>query len=389
MRWNTIIGQNHLRRMLQRCILSERVPQALLLTGTEGHGTLALALAFARTVNCASPIRNADAIEPCEHCGPCKQSSSLQHPNIRIVAALPTPAANARTKDDEESLSDEVIADIRATMEMVAADPYSGYRIQGATTIRIAQIRELKRSLSLSAVQEGRRVVIILNAEELNVPAANAFLKTLEEPHADTTIILTSSRPERLLPTIVSRCMELIVPPLDDEDVCDALVARGLCSADEAQLIAPFAMGDLQRAVAFTSENVRQLRDSVIDVLRTALKPSGYRNTLVIAIEQLVDSRDRLRADAVIAILATWMRDARAAFDCSGGVSLLNADREEAVQRFSQAFGSADLHAVLQVLERGSRDIARNVSVHLVLVTMLMSIRTTIATTRARTTTAK
>jgi DNA polymerase-3 subunit delta' len=383
MRWDEIIGQEPLQRMLQRCIINGRIPQALLLTGQEGAGTVALALAFARTVNCERPITADDRIAPCESCHGCKQSRTLQHPNIRIVPALPAGKDAARAADGEDGLSDDVLDELREGIVGLAEDPYSELRLTNATTIRIGQIRELKRSLSLSAMQEGRRVVIILNAEEMNGAAANAFLKTLEEPHPDVTIILTSSRPERLLQTIVSRCQELIVPPLDDDAIAAALVRRGLCSADEARMVAPFAQGNLQRAAGFLSEDVRGLRDAAVELLRSALKGKDFRNGLVDAADAAVDGRNRVRAEALLALMAAWLRDAVAVGTGGPDAPIMNGDQRDALDRFHRAFGTADLPSVLAALERASRDISRNVSIHLVLVTAMLEVRRIIAATRA------
>lgn len=364
--------------MLQRCILDKRIPQALLLTGREGAGTIALALAMARTVNCHHPLTTSTTTEPCEACPSCIQSASLQHTNIKLVMALPAGKA-----DSEEDVADNVVEALRDVLQAVAEDPYTRVRLPNASMIRIGQIREVKRMLSLSAAQEGRRVVIIVNAEEMNVEASNAFLKTLEEPHDDVTIILTTSRPERLLQTIVSRCQELIVPPLSDETVIDTLVSRGLCSAEEASLVAPFAEGDIQRASDFVSEDVRGMRTSALALLRSALRGKDYRNALADAAAEIGDERSKTKAEATLSLLAVWLRDAYALALGGPDVRLVNADDRSALEKFAAAFGSADLPAVMTVIERASRDIHRNTSISLTLLTAMMDIRGIIARTRA------
>jgi DNA polymerase-3 subunit delta' len=364
--------------MLQRCILDKRIPQALLLTGREGAGTIALALAMARTVNCHHPLTTSTTTEPCEACPSCIQSASLQHTNIKLVMALPAGKA-----DSEEDVADDVVEALRDVLHAVAEDPYTRVRLPNASMIRIGQIREVKRMLSLSAAQEGRRVVIIVNAEEMNVEASNAFLKTLEEPHDDVTIILTTSRPERLLQTIVSRCQELIVPPLSDETVINTLVSRGLCSEEEASLVAPFAEGDIQRASDFVSEDVRGMRTSALALLRSALRGKDYRNALADAAAEIGDERSKTKAEATLSLLAVWLRDAYALALGGPDVRLVNADDRSALEKFAAAFGSADLPAVMTVIERASRDIHRNTSISLTLLTAMMDIRGIIARTRA------
>lgn len=377
MRWSSILGQERVAQMLQRCIVDQRVPQALLLTGREGAGTIALALAFARTVNCRNPLVWHHSVAPCEACSSCIQSATLQHTNIKLIMALPAGKA-----DTEEDVADDVLESLRDIIGAVAEDPYTRVRLPNASMIRIGQIREVKRMLSLSAAQEGRRVVIIVNAEEMNVEASNAFLKTLEEPHDDVTIIMTTSRPERLLQTIVSRCQELIVPPLSDEIVIKTLVARGLCSEDEASLVAPFAEGDIQRAADFVSEDVRTLRNSALALLRSALRGKDYRNALSDAAAEIGDERSKAKAEATLSLLAVWLRDAYALALGGPDVRLVNADDRSALEKFAAAFGSADLLSVITVIERAARDIQRNTSITLTLLTAMMDIRVIIARTR-------
>ena len=289
------------------------------------------------------------------------------------------PAGKA---DTEEDVADDVLDALRDIIGGVAEDPYTRVRLPNASMIRIGQIREVKRMLSLSAAQEGRRVVIIVNAEEMNVEASNAFLKTLEEPHDDVTIILTTSRPERLLQTIVSRCQELIVPPLSDEIVITTLVERGLCSEDEASLVAPFAEGDIQRAADFVSEDVRTLRASALALLRSALRGKDYRNALSDAAAEIGDERSKAKAEATLSLLAVWLRDAFALALGGPNVRLVNADDRQALEKFAAAFGSADLLSVITVIERAARDIQRNTSITLTLLTAMMDIRVIIARTR-------
>jgi DNA polymerase-3 subunit delta' len=193
---------------------------------------------------------------------------------------------------------------------------------------------------------------------------------------------MTTSRPERLLQTIVSRCQELIVPPLSDEIVIKTLVARGLCSEDEASLVAPFAEGDIQRAADFVSEDVRTLRNSALALLRSALRGKDYRNALSDAAAEIGDERSKAKAEATLSLLAVWLRDAYALALGGPDVRLVNADDRSALEKFAAAFGSADLLSVITVIERAARDIQRNTSITLTLLTAMMDIRVIIARTR-------
>ncbi|MFN9150544.1 MAG: hypothetical protein ACK6C4_04150, partial [Bacteroidota bacterium] len=184
MQWPGIIGQQAVQEILQRCIAQQRIPQALLLVGNDGFGTMALAIEFARTVNCYSPVMDGHSVVACGSCQSCTQARTLQHPNISIVSALPTGKLDA-----SDELRKEWVDALYGLAHELALNGYSPTRMEGANEIRIVQIRELNRQLSFSMTQRGRRVAIIANADDMNVSTANAFLKTQEEPHADTTII--------------------------------------------------------------------------------------------------------------------------------------------------------------------------------------------------------
>ncbi len=104
--------------------------------------------------------------------------------------------------------------------------------------IRVDEVRKLKSFLHLSAADGGRRVVIVDAADELNVAAANALLKLLEEPPAGATLLLISHQPSGLLPTIRSRCRELRLVPLSTDDLARALEQAQVDAADPAALAA-------------------------------------------------------------------------------------------------------------------------------------------------------
>ncbi len=384
MAWNQVIGQDRIKRMLQRSITGGRTPQSLLLSGESGAGTLALAIAFARVVNCERPIQADDMIDACASCRSCLQAASLQHPNITVVAALPSGTKIETTAD----LPPAQIEEWKGLMAGAAADPYADFRMPGATLIRIPQIRDLKRSLSLSNSQEGRRVVILHHADEMNQEASNAFLKTLEEPHHNVTLILTTERPERMLPTIVSRCQEVVVPPLDDTEIVAALVAEGRCTADEASLVTPFANGSLSRAREFVGEDVGAEREQAVTLLRLALKGRDFRVELADAVAAAADGRDRQKASLLLSLMAVWLRDARSMAVMGAVAPIANIDQREALERFAAGFGMADFDQALTVIEAASADVKRNVSLASILLTCLLDLRRIFAQARAATGTA-
>ena len=136
--------------------------------------------------------------------------------------------------------------------------------------ITVGEVREMKSFFSLSAADGGRRVAIIDAADEMNVAAANALLKLLEEPPANVTLLLISHQPFKLLPTIRSRCRELRLAPLAPAPLADALTQAGAAlEPDEAQALAQLAGGSVGEAFRLTNLSGLALYQSIVSLLST------------------------------------------------------------------------------------------------------------------------
>jgi DNA polymerase-3 subunit delta' len=379
MKWNRILGHNRVKRLLSTALRTGRLPQALLLTGPEGVGKNGLALALASAVFCESPSDDDTLVDSCGTCRSCLQMAHLAHPNLRIIHALP-----AGKGDTDDEMKAELIDDIRSMLEATSENPYSPLRPDGATQIRIGQIREIKRSLSMSAMQAGRRLVLLSEAHEMTIEASNAFLKTLEEPHPDTILVLTSSKPERLLQTIVSRCQELQVAPLDDADIHHYLISELACTSEDAALVAPFAQGSISKAQAFLAEDMRGYRQDIVDLLRTTAKPRDFRADLVARIHDIADGRNKTRMEYMLSLLLLWLRDAHALALVGPEAHIVNSDQREALSRFAAAFADADFGGMYRAIERASNALSRNVTPVLVLLPLLLGIRRALFASRSK-----
>ncbi|MEO8910263.1 MAG: hypothetical protein ABI408_08550 [Gemmatimonadaceae bacterium] len=206
-----LYGHEPLRKRLSDSVRAETLPASLLFQGTHGIGKQRLALWLAELLFCTA----ADA--PCGACTACKYVRSLNHPDLHWV--FPRPRLKDADPDQEQVRDDyaEAIAE-RAENGGLYAAP------SGSEGIYVATIRSLVLRASRTPAMGRRKVLIVGDAERM-VPqegadmAANAFLKLLEEPPADTTIILTSSEPGALLPTIRSRVVTVRVPLVPDAAV--------------------------------------------------------------------------------------------------------------------------------------------------------------------------
>ncbi|HEX3868532.1 MAG TPA: hypothetical protein VHV78_17335 [Gemmatimonadaceae bacterium] len=209
-----LYGHASLRAQLRAAIAREALPASLLLHGARGVGKQQLAVWLARTLLCENVDRSQ---APCGACKACRMSSELHHPDLHWY--FPRP----RLKDSEAD-ADDIKQDIA---EGIAARLESGGVYEpagGDEAIYVATVRAIVHDAALAPAMGRRKVFVIGDAERMvaqegSDQAANAFLKLLEEPPANTSVILTSSEPGALLPTIRSRLVALRVPPLTDADV--------------------------------------------------------------------------------------------------------------------------------------------------------------------------
>jgi DNA polymerase-3 subunit delta' len=247
--------------------------------------------------------------------------------------------------------------------------------MSNSNQIRIASIRELKRKLILTSSGEGRVCVIVSRADEMTTEAANAFLKTLEEPHENVTIIITTSRQDVILPTILSRCQQVRCEPLSDGDISEALQNRNNIPKQEATLISAFAQGSYTRAVDFLGEAMQELRENAIEFLRSMLKKKVYRVEVAGHIEQLTKKHDRRETEIILSILLLWMRDVSNFSQTGKKDNLINIDKYDTLLKFSSGYPNKDYVRASEVLEKSINQLRKNVVTQLVLMRTVLDLR--------------
>jgi len=217
----------------------ERLPHALLVHGPRGIGKLAFARALAMTLLCQAPRRAGPDVTACGTCPSCHWFNQGSHPDFKLI-------------EPAEAGEDEAVAGEQGTPR------------KGARPIGIADIRTLGEFLALAAHQGGWRVVVVHPAETMNAAAANALLKTLEEPPARVLIILVAHQPRRLLATVLSRCRKLALPVPDWAQALDWLRQE---APDAPEALLREAGGAPLLALEFADSERRQRRDRFIAAL--------------------------------------------------------------------------------------------------------------------------
>jgi DNA polymerase III subunit delta' len=227
-----LYGHEGTRNRLVGAIASGRLPQALLFEGPRGVGKQRLALWLAQALVCerlgtGEGGRGSAASGPCGECRPCRMVLSLSHPDVHWFVPLEPSKKSGDADKQVEVVEDALAAEMAARREQPLYEAPSGLANHG-----IAAVRLLLRQLALKPALGHRKVFVIGDAERL-VPqvgaeaAANALLKALEEPPANTVFVLTATEPEALLPTILSRVVRVRVARLADSIVA-AFVQREL-----------------------------------------------------------------------------------------------------------------------------------------------------------------
>ncbi len=244
------LGRPAVLDKLQRIRQAGKLGQPFLLVGPEGSGKENTALEFARLLNCSSP----SSCGPGRLCESCVKVLSFQHPDIRWIG--PAPASL-----DESG--------VRSLLEKKIANPFHQDPAAATAQVRIGDpenpepltIRSLIHFLRRRAFQSPFKVAVVADGHRMNLSAANAFLKTLEEPPPATVIFLLTTGTEGMLPTILSRCQKINFEPWAEDELAGLLVDIGGVDEVQARAAARTAEGNVRRGLALLGAEARIMMD--------------------------------------------------------------------------------------------------------------------------------
>ncbi|RME71640.1 MAG: DNA polymerase III subunit delta' [Chloroflexi bacterium] len=317
----TVIGHDWAVDLLARQIETGQVPHALLITGPAHVGKSTLGRYFAQRLNCTGPQK------PCGQCRSCLKVVSGNHPDVRIF-----------DQPDE--------------------------------AIKIEQIRDLQRDLSLSAVESPYRVALLCGFERATTSAANALLKTLEEPPPQVVLVLTAISPNLLLPTIVSRCQVLSLRPIPPAVVAEALQTRWQASAEQADLLAQLSAGRLGWAVqALADPSILEQRTQALESLLDLLHQSRANR---LAFAQTASRNPR----QVQELLALWLSIWRDILLLKSGSRTrpVNLDWQEQLRPVAGAVSLVQAGEVVKTVRSALKNLDYNVNSRLNLEVVLLKL---------------
>ena len=307
MTFSDIIGHEQQKKLLRQAFAAGKLAHAYLFSGIEGIGKRLMAQALARLIFC-----NAD--NGCGECSSCQRIDHNNHPDLHLIEA-------------------------------------------DGQFIKIEQIRELQKSLAFRPLEAPRHIVIIEAAERMNSYAANALLKTLEEPPHDTIIILLSSQPEALYTTVRSRCQTLPFSRLSHKEISRVLRAQ-IADKVERDILAALAQGSLSKAFGADRDMYLSTRKEIFSRI-CRLRPSTVIPLLELAAEL---AQDRDYALSVIDILTSCYRDLFIMAAKGSAAQVINADLEQEIYPMAARHSVAAANAKLQSLIRCRSYLNHNVN---------------------------
>ena len=228
---------------------SGRIPHAVLICGAEGTGKRRFALAWAKALLCTGSGPSA-----CNRCPSCRKVASLIHPDLHTALPLPPRRGKQRLS----------LGDLRESVVEYVHD--AGAVLPSNANIAVEHLRQLQRELAFAPTESPRKVGLIFAAERMHPAGANSLLKLLEEPPVRAVVVLVSAAPERILPTVLSRCQRMILSPLDAATLRAQLEQEGV-SGERLELAVRMGAGSLQQAkdvAAGAFDGTRRLVESFL-----------------------------------------------------------------------------------------------------------------------------
>ena len=259
-----VIGQKEIKRQLVQSVKSGYIPHARLLSGPEGVGKIALALAYARYLSCS----NRSDSDACGLCPSCIKYNKLSHPDLHFVFPI------VKNDKKKKEVCDDYLNEWR---EFVLQNPYfnlpSWLNFIGAENsqgmIYARESEEIIRKLNLKAYESEYKIMIVWLPEKMHEACSNKLLKMIEEPPVKTIFLLISENPDRVIGTIQSRTQCLPIPPILQEDMEQAL-AHKVTDLSELSRLVHLANGNYRKVleVIETSEETQRYLELFITIMR-------------------------------------------------------------------------------------------------------------------------
>ena len=352
--FSAIVGQPRAVEALRHALAGDRLCPSLIFHGPPGVGKLPTALALARALLCPA------AVPPCDGCAACRRidERALLHPDLRVV--FPERLSDFEKGQTPDEGSGGI--DLQESQAEAIANP--------AWTVLIDRIRQGIGFLQRHPAEGRRSILIVDQAHRMPAEAANALLKTLEEPPAHAVLILMTPSYHALLPTLRSRARAITFQLVPRAELEAYLVRRLAIPQEEASLRAGIASGRIGVAIDLDLAEFRRRRDALLQVLETLLR-QGDAGIAVARAEEIARGGEAVEGD--LEILISLLRDLMLAGALPGGRALIHVDCAGRLAALAHHLG-ADGPRAVDELERAIAAIRRKGNRQLLLENVLLDL---------------
>jgi DNA polymerase-3 subunit delta' len=352
MRFADIIGLDHEKETLIQSVKKNHVAHAQLFHGQEGSANLALALAFGTYVNCQKPSKT----DSCGQCSSCSKMDKLSHPDVNYI--FPTAGG-------KKVLSDNFMAEWRVfAQENVygnLTDWLENVELKQGN-IPVEEARKLIQNLSLKSYEGGYKLVYIWLPEMLSIATANAILKILEEPPAQTFFFLICNDAQHLLTTILSRVQRFAIPKFTDKNITDFLLKEGI-TRNRSSEIALLANGNINKALKLSKAKNESQHEWFSNWMRMCY---AFNLMELVPMSDEFDTFSKEQQKQIFDYTLTIFRELF--LIASGNESLMRLEQNQMdfVKKFSKAFNMSNLQKMCELIDEGIFHLERNVRAKMV-----------------------
>jgi DNA polymerase-3 subunit delta' len=368
--WTNIIGQERVIKILKNIYASNKMSHSYIFYGKEGSGKDAVAIEFAKLVNCDNRISDTEA---CDNCASCRQINSLNSTTFKFITAL--PSGKKETSEDDNPVNTLKQEDYETYLEEIenkSKDNYHKINIPNANDIKIGSIRQIKKEIYLTGIKGKKKIFVISNSDLMNTQSSNAFLKILEEPPGDSLIILTTSRLNAMLSTITGRCQKIRFDPLKKEELTKFLMEfKSDLKLNEAELYADISDGSILKCKSITDSYFFELREKMIEMLIALVTNKNI--TLSNIISSIISEKDKEKIRQFLLLLIIWFRDV---ILISNGetINIINKDKTERLEKFSKLYKTNN-YKIINYIEDTYKELDQNLNTELLLINLALKIK--------------
>jgi DNA polymerase III subunit delta' len=260
--FRNIKGQDRALTILNRSLERDKIAHSYLFYGPEGVGKFTAALYFGMAINCLATSE----MKPCGSCSSCHKFLTFSHPDLIYIFPFPN-APGADISVNGEISSKAVFDEYNDYVKNKINTPWKEYFFTKNVGIRIGSIRMLEHRIYLTPNEAVKKIFLVEDADMMTRQAANAFLKTLEEPPEDTVLILTTSRLNSLLPTILSRCQKIPFNPVSRLTI-EQFLMNNSTAALEAKIFSRISNGSMEKALRLAEKGKLEARENTLEFLK-------------------------------------------------------------------------------------------------------------------------